>query len=85
MLHKIVDQDKTGEKCNSLLIFCYACLMVIFFHQTRHAFRYEYTCSFTIGVKTITIGMLGTICGVEILMVRKSFSFFFQRTSITPA
>ena len=59
MLHKLAEPDKTGD--NILLVyFCYACLIsrliVFFFHQTRHAFRYKF-------ISTIGIGMLGNMCG----------------------
>ena len=64
MLHKIVERGQTGDKCN--ILFKYLVMYVtninsIIFHKTTHAFRYEY--SSTIGILTIGIGLLGTICG----------------------
>ena len=40
-----------------------------FRRQTRHADYYH------IGILTIGTGVLGTILGIEIVMIRKNFSF----------
>ena len=65
---------RTRQTADNILLvyFSNACLIsrliVFFFHQTRHAFRYKF-------ISTLGIGMLGTICVVEIFMMRKKFSF----------
>ena len=72
MLHKIVEPGKTEDKCYILLKYsCCACHKDNLYHST--CFRYKEIT--TIGIVSIGIGMLGTICGVEIVMIKKNFSF----------
>ena len=71
MLHKIVETGKINDKCNNLLKYsCYA--------------RYQDYFSFlakldrliiTIGIITIGEGLLGTIFGIEIVVIKNTFSF----------
>ena len=37
----------------------------------------------TIGIKTIGTGMLGTIFGIEIVMIKKKFSFYEKTRDYT--
>ena len=76
MLCKIVETDKTDDNLISVIISLNILVMhvtkiVCFFfrRQTRHADYYH------IGIITIGTGMLGTIFGIEIVMIRKNFSF----------
>ena len=68
MLHKIVETGKT-DKCNNFLKYsCYACCQDYFFFAKLD------TLITTIGILTIGTGMLGTIFGIEIVMIKKNFS-----------
>ena len=73
MLHKIVEPDETGDE--TFLLYMLPILIVYFhpFRQTRNAFRYKYIS--TIDIITIGIDMLGTICELEIIKIRKNFRF----------
>ena len=71
MLHKIVETGKVDDKCKNILKYsCYACYEDIFFflRQTRHADYYH-------RYYNHRTGMLGTIFGIEIVMIKKNFSF----------
>ena len=71
MLHKIVEQGKTDAKCNILpKLSCYGCYQNTLY--TRHALYINR--SITIGDITIGFGMDGTICGLEITMIKINFS-----------
>ena len=71
MLHKIVETGKADDKCNNLLKYsCYACYQDYFFFL-----RLTNMLITTIGIITIRAGMLGTIFGIEIFMIKKNFSF----------
>ena len=76
MLHKIVEPDKTDDKCNILLIFllCMLPRLIVFFsHQTKSAFTYQYISRYR---------HFGHHMWVEIIMIFLK-SVFPQRTSIT--
>ena len=61
---------KTDNKCNyRLKYFCYACYQDIF------SFFARLDQLITIGIITIGTGMLGTIFGIGIVMIKKNFSF----------
>ena len=70
MLHKIVETGKADDKCNNLLKYsCHACYQdFIFFSKLDMLVT-------TIGNITIGTGMLVTIFGIEIVMIKKNFSF----------
>ena len=73
MLHKIVETDKT-DKCNNLLKYsCYACYQDYF-----SFFAKLYMLITTIGIITLGTGMLGTIFGSDIVMIKKNFSFHWK-------
>ena len=71
MLHKIVDTGRTDDKCNNLLKYSwYAC------YQDYFSFFANLDMLITtIGILTIGTGMLGTIFGIEIVMIKKNFIF----------
>ena len=72
MLHKIVETGKT-DKCNNFLKYsCYACCQDYFFFAKLD------TLITTIGILTIGTGMLGTIFGIEIVMIKKNFSIHWK-------
>ena len=72
MLHKIVETDKTDDKCNNLLKYsCYTCYQDYFFFF----FTNLDMLITTIGIITLGSGMLGTIFGIEIVMIENNFSF----------
>ena len=72
MLHIIVETGKTDDKCNNLLKYsCYACYqdyLFSFFAKLDMLIT-------TIGIIAIGTGMLGTKFGIEIIMIKKNFSF----------
>ena len=72
MLHKNVETGKTDDKCNNLLKYsCYAGYqdyLLSFFAKLDMLIA-------TIGIITIGTGMLGTIFEIEIVMIKKNFSF----------
>ena len=72
MLHKIVETGKTDDKCNNLLQYsCYACYQIYYFFFAKLNMLITTICIITIGT-----GMLGTIFGIEIVMIeKKNFSF----------
>ena len=71
MLHKIVETGKTDDKCNKLLkSSCYACYQYYFSFFAKLDMLIT-----TIGIITIGTGMSGTIFGIEIVMIKKNFSF----------
>ena len=72
MLHKLIEIGKTDDKC--IFLLKYSC----------YAYYQDYCFSFvakidmlitTKGIITIGTGMLGTIFGMEIVLVKKRFSF----------
>ena len=72
MLHKIVETGKTDDKFNNLLKYsCYACYQDYFSFFAKLDMLIT-----TIGIKTIGTGMLGTIFGIKIVMIKKKFSFY---------
>ena len=71
MLHTIVETGKTADKCNNLLKYsCHTCYQDIFSFFAKLDMLI-----FTIGIITIETGMLGTIFVMEIVMIKKNFSF----------
>ena len=70
MLHKIVETGKTNDKRNNLLRFsCYA-------HFQDFSFFAKLDMPITtIGIITVGTGMLGNMFGIEIVMIKKNFSF----------
>ena len=71
MLHKIVETDKTDYKCNILKYSCYSSYqdyLFSFFAKLGMLIT-------TIGIMTIGTGILGTKFGIEIVMIKKNFSF----------
>ena len=72
MLHKIVVTGKTDNKCNNLLKYsrdaCYQKYFYYFFTKLDMLIT-------TIGIITTGTGMLGTIFGIEFVMIKKNFSF----------
>ena len=71
MLHKIVETGKTDDKCNNSL-------KILVMHVTKIIFSFFAKLGMliaTIGVITIGSGMLGTILRIEIVMIKKNFSF----------
>ena len=71
MLHKIVEIGKTDDKCNNLLkYYCYVCYQDYFSFFTKLDMLIT-----TIGIITIGTGMLGTIFGIEIVMIKNNFTF----------
>ena len=70
MLYKIVETGKT-DKCNNLLKYsCYA------FYQDYFSFIAKLDMLITtICIITMGTGMLGTISGKEIVMIKKNFGF----------
>ena len=71
MLHKIAETGKTDDKCNNLLKYsCYACYQDYFSFFAKIDMLIT-----TIGIITIGTGMLGTIFGIEIVMIKNNFSF----------
>ena len=75
MLYKIVETGKTDDKCNNLLKYsCYACYQDYFFF-----FFAKLDMLFTtIGIIIIGIGIWGTIFEIEIVMIKKKFSFHLK-------
>ena len=72
MLHKIVETGKTDDKCNNLLKYsCYACYQDYLFSS----FAKLDILIASISIITIGKGMLGTILRIEIVMIKKNFSF----------
>ena len=72
MLHKIVETGQTDDKRKHLLNYsCYACYEDYFSSIAKLVMLIT-----TIGIITIGVGMLGTIFGIEIVLIkRKNFSF----------
>ena len=71
MFHKIVETGKTDDKCNNLLKYhCYACYQDFFSFFAKLDMLIT-----TIGIITIGICILSTIFGIEIVMIKKKFSF----------
>ena len=75
MLHKIVKTGKTDDKCNNLLKYsCNAC-----YQDSSFSFFAKLDMLITtigkIRIITIGTGMLGTIFEIEIVMIKKNFSF----------
>ena len=72
MLHKIVETGKTDDKYNNLLKYsCYACYqdyLFSFFAKLDMLIT-------TKGNITKGTGILGTIFEIEIVMIKKNFSF----------
>ena len=75
MLYKIVETGKTDDKCNNLLKYsCYACYQDYFF-----SFFAKLDMLFTtIGIITIGISIWGTIFEIEIIIIKKKFSFHLR-------
>ena len=74
MLHKYVETGKTDDKRNTLFKYsCYACYQDYFFFAKLDMLVT------TIGIITIGTCMLGTIFGLEIVMIKKT-SVFIERT-----
>ena len=71
MLHKIVGPVKTDDKCNNLLHMLPRFIYYLFTNKTF--FRYKEIS--TIGIITIEIVMLDTIFPVEIVLIKKNYSF----------
>ena len=72
MLHKFVEAVKTDDKCSNLLNYsCYACYQDYLFSSFAKLDRLITT----IGIKTKRTDMLGTIFGIEIIRIKKIFSF----------
>ena len=72
MLHKIAETGKTDDKCNILLQYsCYACYQDYLFSS----FAKLDMLITSISIITTGKGMLGTIFGIEIVMIKKNFSF----------
>ena len=75
MLHKIAETGKTDDNLISVIISLNILVMhvtkIILFirRQTRQA-DYYHICIISIGT-----GMLGTIFGIKIVMIRKNLSF----------
>ena len=71
MFHKIVETDKTDDKFNDLLKHSfYAC------YQDKFSFFAKLDLLITtIGSIAIGTGVLGTIFGIECVMIKKNFSF----------
>ena len=75
MLYTIIETGKTGDMCYNLLKYsCYACYQELFSFFTKLDMLTN-----IIGIITIGTGMLGTIFGIEIVMIKKNFSFI-ERT-----
>ena len=72
MFYKTVETGKADDKCNILLNYsCYACYQAFLFYFFA---KLDMLVS-TIDIITIGTGMLGTIFGIEIVMIKKNFSF----------
>ena len=72
MLHKIVETGKTDDKCNNLLKYSYnACYQ----NYSFSAFAKRDMLITSISIVTIGTGMLDTILGIEIVRIKKNFSF----------
>ena len=71
MLHNIAETDKTEDKCNYLLKYsCYACYQDFFLFFAKLDMLIT-----TIGIITIGTGIFGTIFGIEVVIIKKHFSF----------
>ena len=76
MLQKIEVTDKTDDKCNNLLKYsCYACYQDYLFSFLAKLDMLITTIGKKTRIITIGTGMLGTIFGIEIVMIKKNFSF----------
>ena len=72
MLHKIVETGKIEVKCNILLRYsCYACYQDYLFSS----FAKLDMLITSIIIITKGTGILGTIFGIEIVRIKKNFSF----------
>ena len=75
MLHKTVEIGKTVIKCNNLFIYsCYSCYQDYLFSFVAKLGMWIAT----ICIVTIGTGILGTIFGIEIVMI-KNTSVFIER------
>ena len=71
MLQKIVEKDKTDDKFNNRLKHsCYACYQDYFSFFAKQDILIT-----TIGIIAIGTGVLGTIFGIEIAIIKNNFSF----------
>ena len=72
MLHKIVETGKTDDKCNNLLKYsCCACYQDYLFSSFA---RLDMLIT-SISIITIGTDILGTKFGIEIVRIKKNFSF----------
>ena len=72
MLHKIVETGKRDDKCNNLLKYsCYACYLDFLFSSYA---KLDMLITF-ISIITIGKGMLGTILWIDIVRIKRNFSF----------
>ena len=75
MLHKIEETGKTDDNLISVIIS----LNILVMHVTKIVFVFRRLTRqadyYHIGIITIGTGMLGTLFGIEIVMIRKNFSF----------
>ena len=70
MFHQIVEAGKTYDKWNNLFKYsCYACYQDLFSFFAKLNMLIT-----TIGIIAIGTGMLGTIFGIEIVMIKKNFN-----------
>ena len=71
MLHKVVE---TCEQISAIIS-----LNTLVMHVTKMSFSFFVKIDMlitTIGIITIETGMLGTIFGIKIAMIKKNFSFY---------